>query len=303
MEAMLEQIEEREVKMARPGLLEIEAETFRVCFNRQPFIIRHHLADHPLFNLPRLIELSRRLPADCVRSNAGTLPVNTRLYGGPPTGLPVEEMLRRIEECNAWMVLKFVEQDAEYRELLNRCLDERQALSEPIDPGMYSRAGFIFVSSPASVTPYHLDPEYNFLLQVRGRKTVNMFDVSDRSIMSDQELERYFTDASRYNLSFREEYQAKAKVFELSPGQGLHFPVTAPHWVKNGDEVSISFSITFRTPRADHRGRIYDLNGRLRRLGLKPTPYGQSAVKDAAKLYAARAFGLARKITRRSNSD
>jgi hypothetical protein len=300
---MLELIEEREVKPARSNLLEIEAETFRACFNREPFLIKHNLADHPLFTLPRLIELSQRLPADCVRSNAGDTPVNTRLYGGAPTGLPVEEMLRRIEECNAWLVLKFVEQNAEYNELLNQCLDEIQTLSEPIDPGMYSRAGFIFVSSPRSVTPYHLDPEYNFLLQVRGEKTVNMFDVSDRSIMSDEELESYYTDTSKYNLSFKDEYQPKAKVFDLSPGLGLHFPVTAPHWVKNGNEVSVSFSITFRTLRSQHRERIYDFNGRLRRMGLKPTPFGQSATKDRAKLYAARALGLARKVTRRSGSD
>lgn len=301
---MLEQLEKSEVKAApTPSLLEIESETFRDSFNRQPFLIKHKLADHPLFTLPSLIELSRRLPAECVRSNAGDTAVNTQLYGGRATGLPVEEMLRRIEECNAWLVLKCVEQDAEYGQLLNQCLDEIQTFSDPIDPGMYARAGFIFVSSPRSVTPYHLDPEYNFLLQVRGNKSVSMFDVYDRSIMSDEELESYFMNTSGYNLAYRDEYQAKAKVFELSPGLGLHFPVTVPHWVQNGDAVSVSFSITFRTPRSLQRERIYDFNGRLRRLGLKPTPYGQSAVRDTTKLYAARALGLARRIRRRSNSD
>ena len=43
--------------------------------------------------------------------------------------------------------------------------------------------GFIFVSSPGSVTPYHIDPERNFLLQVRGNKTMHMFDGSDRSLL------------------------------------------------------------------------------------------------------------------------
>ena len=301
---MLEQIAEREIKAtARSSLLEIEAEKFRAHFNREPFLIRHHLEEHPLFTLPRLIELASRLPATSVRSNAGDTSVNTRLYGGRPTNLPVEEMLRRIEECNAWLVLKFVEQDKEYGELLNQCLDEIQALSEPIDPGMHARAGFIFVSSPSSVTPYHLDPEYNFLLQIRGGKSVSMFDVRDRSIMSDEELESYFTDTSKYNLSFKDEYQEKAKVFELSPGMGLHFPVTAPHWVKNGDHVSISFSITFRTRRSQQRERIYDFNGQLRRMGLRPKPYGQSVRRDAAKLYAARALGLARKFKQRSDSE
>ena len=36
-------------KAPMPGLLEIDGETFRSSFNRAPFLIRHHLADHPLF--------------------------------------------------------------------------------------------------------------------------------------------------------------------------------------------------------------------------------------------------------------
>ncbi len=42
-------------------------------------------------------------------------------------------------------------------------------------------------------------------------------------------------------------FEAKSWTFDLQPGSGLHFPVTYPHWVKNADEVSISFSIAFRT--------------------------------------------------------
>jgi hypothetical protein len=291
---------EREEEAARRGLLEIDRATFREGFNRRPFVIRHHLAGHPLFTLTRLIELARTLPHDCIRYGAGDLPVSSGLYGGPPTGLSIEETIRQIEERNSWLVLKFVERDSAYRELLDVCLDEIQTFSEPLEPGMYGRAGFIFISSPSSITPYHLDPEYNFLLQIRGRKSINIFDAEDRSVLSEQELEKYFLAADKYNLSYRDEYQSRAAVYELSGGEGLHFPVTAPHWVKNGEEVSVSFSITFRTPVADRRARIYDLNGRLRRYGVEPTPYGRSALRDAAKLYAARAWGLAGRITRRT---
>ena len=36
---------------------------FAVNFNRKPFVIPHHLTDHPLFDLTSLIDLSRKLPA------------------------------------------------------------------------------------------------------------------------------------------------------------------------------------------------------------------------------------------------
>ena len=143
-------------------LLEIDAETFHAGFDRRPFRIRHALANHSLFDVPRLIKLATRLAEGSIKYGTGDVTTATKLYGGAHTGLSIAETLTRIEECRSWMVLKFVEQDPEYGMLLDSCLDEVEMLSEPLAPGMYQRAGFIFVSSPNSVTPYHFDPEYNF---------------------------------------------------------------------------------------------------------------------------------------------
>ena len=73
--------------------------------------------------------------------------------------------MRRIAECGSWMVLKRVEQDPEYAALLDRCLDGVAAQAGVSLPRMLRREGFIFLSSPSAVTPFHLDPEHNFLLQ------------------------------------------------------------------------------------------------------------------------------------------
>src|SRR5436853_2235330 len=190
---------------------EITADEFPVSFNRQPFLIGHHLAGHPLFELPRLLELAARLPEACVAYNAGNVAVAEGLYRGPRTGLSVEETIRRIEDCQSWMVLKHVELDGEYNALLDACLDEVQAHAEPLAPGMQKREGFIFISSPGSVTPYHLDPEYNFLLQIRGSKTVHIWNPNDRSVLTEEELEAYWEDQK--NIAFRDEYEQKASVF------------------------------------------------------------------------------------------
>jgi hypothetical protein len=79
-------------------------------------------------------------------------------------------------------------------------------------------------------------------------------------------------------------------VCPLNPGDGLHVPVTSPHWVKNGDEVSISFSITFRAPASDRRTIIYTTNAYLRKRGLSPVAYGKSAWRDTAKYFSYRAL-------------
>ncbi len=283
--------------------LEIDEETFRVNFDRIPFFIRHCLGDHPLFSLSNLIELSKRLPPENVEYNAGDVPISLDPAKTPRNGLSIEETIRRIEECRSWMVLKFVESDPEYRHLLHACLSEIGDHSEPIAPGMHQREGFIFISSPESVTPYHIDPECNFLLQIRGQKQVSMFDAADRSILSEQELENFYSGAHR-NLAFKDEYQQKASVFELRPARGLHFPVTAPHWVKNGNSVSVSFSITFRTRASERRSIIHTINSALRGHGLTPTPFGHSSFRDGAKYHTFRALrGTKRLVVGRKSKE
>lgn len=271
-------------------LLRIDPGAFRAGFNTRPFLIGHELARHPLFSLTRLVELSRSLSEDRVEYNTGDVPLTLDPECTPHTGLSVEETIQRIEECRSWMVLKNVEQDPEYRGLLDRCLDEIGVFSEPMAPGMRIREGFIFISSPGSVTPYHIDPEYNFLLQIWGAKTIRMFDGGDREILSERDLEGFLSGGHR-NLVFKDEYDKKAFVFDLAPGDGLHFPVTFPHYVKNGSQVSISFSITFRTPGSERRAIVYKVNAHLRRRGFAPTPAGRSPWLDSMKVHA---YGAAR---------
>jgi hypothetical protein len=66
--------------------------------------------------------------------------------------------------------------------------------------------------------------------------------------------------------------------------------VTAPHWVKNGDQVSVSFSITFRSRRSERRAQVYCMNAQLRRRGIRPSPFGASALSDFLKQLALRAL-------------
>lgn len=279
------------------SLLDLEEPAFRANFGKRPFLVRHRLMQHELFSLPRLIELSRQLPAASVEYNAGDLPVSVDPTRTPQTGLSVEETLRRIAECRSWMVLKNVEQDPAYRDLLAQCLDEVGGVTSTFSPGMSEKVGFIFVSSPGSVTPYHMDPEENFLLQVRGSKTMYVFDREDRSIITDEEIERFLSGAHR-NLAYRDGIQPRAQVFDLTPGLGVHVPVTAPHWVKNGSEVSISFSITFQTRASKRRAHTHRMNAGLRRWGYTPGPVGRSPVLDAGKQLAYRAINRASRLLR-----
>ncbi len=281
------------------SLVELDREVAAAYFDRKPFHLRHGLAGHPSFSLPRLMELARRLPEEFVEYNAGALPVGVRPQETPRNGLSPEETVRRIAECGSWMVLKRVEQDPEYGALLDRCLDEVAAQAGAVLPPMRRREGFIFLSSPGAVTPFHLDPEHNFLLQIRGTKSVSMWDREDRFVLPEAELEKFYAAFVHRNLPWREVFQTTAWVVPLEPGQGLHFPVAVPHWVKNGPEVSISFSITFRSDSSERRELIYRANARLRKLGLSPHPPGRSILLDSTKRAAFSALSELKRVLSR----
>jgi hypothetical protein len=282
---------------APASALDLDPEFFQTNFNRTPYLVRHNLVGHSLFTLPRLIRLAQHMPTEFVEYYAGDVPVNVDWELTPRNGLSVEETIRRIEGHCSWMVLKRVEQDAEYNELLNTILDQIEPLSSPLDPGMRQRAGAVFISSPGAVTPYHMDQEYNFLFQLRGNKTMYVFDGNDRSLLTEQELENHFrhTTIDR-NLVFRDEYTAKGKAFELTPGYALHVPSLYPHWVKNGSSVSISFSAGFDTFSSVRKGSLYRVNQLLRTCGLRPTPVGESPMRDWLKFTAYRGCDRVRRM-------
>jgi hypothetical protein len=90
------------------------------------------------------------------------------------------------------------------------------------------------------------------------------------------------------NLPFREEMHARERIFRLSPGSGLHVPVYCPHWVRVDADVSISFSVTFRSRVSLRRDAVLRFNSRLRRGGLDPTMPGRRVLNDELKYFAER---------------
>jgi hypothetical protein len=140
----------------------------------------------------------------------------------------------------------------------------------------------VFMASPNIVTPYHIDHEANFLCQILGNKDVFLFDPNDRELLSDQEIEKfYFGDLD--GASYQAPLQNRSKAFRLRPGVAVHHPPLAPHWVRNGSDVSISVSINFCMREIDRRAHIYQVNNVLRKIGLNPSPPGQSRIGDIVK--------------------
>jgi hypothetical protein len=238
-------------------------------YPERPTLLPHGLVGHPLLTLDALAALAQRIRPVDVEYNRGDVPVGLDPSLTPANGLSPEETIRRIEECGSWMVLKFVEQDPEYKKLLAETLAELEDLVRPATGAMLKQEAFLFISSPGSVTPFHFDPEHNILLQIRGSKTMTIFPADDEELVSGEAHENFHAGGHR-NLDWRDDHEAKGEAFALAPGQAVYVPVKAPHWVKNGPEVSISFSVTWRSEWSYREEYARRMNRLLRSQGLRP---------------------------------
>ncbi len=261
-----------------------------------PHKLRHALGDHPLLSIEALAQLGEKLPPTSVEYNKGDLPVGIDPALVPANGMTISDTIRFVETSGSWAVLKNIEQHPEYAALLNDLLAELKPHIEAKTGRMLRPQGYIFVSSPDAVTPYHFDPEHNILLQLRGQKVMTQFPAGDALYAPDQTHEGYHTGGHR-NLIWRDELADGGTEWLLSPGEALFVPVMAPHHVKNGPVVSISLSITWRSDWSFAEADARAFNGVLRRIGIRPKAPGRFPAQNSGKSYAWRAI---RKLTNRA---
>ena len=265
-----------------------DREMFRANFDKESFEFQHNLAQHPLFSLDRLIELAQVTQSERPRDlfyDAGTKDLNQRWGDSPKPEFSAAEAVQRIRNCGAWVVLRRADKEPDYKKLLDQCMAELQELSGlNLDRVMKLQEVIMFITSPTRITTYHIDRECSLLMQIQGNKDIHIFNRNDRQVLTEEEVEKFWTvdhNAPRY----KPEFQSHAQIYSLRPGNGVHIPVNFPHWVKNGDDISISLNVNFQY-RDTARANVYRMNYLLRKAGLKPTPPGQSAAKDAFKKVA-----------------
>lgn len=255
--------------------------TFAVNYPEIPHKIAHDLGDHSLLTFEALAKLAEALPVDSIEYNFADLPIG--IDDKPdPTGLTIGETIRNIEKTGSWAAIKNIEQVPAYAELLHSLLAEIRPEIEAKTGAMQKLQGFVFVTSPGGVTPYHFDPEHNILLQIRGSKVMTQFPAGDARFAPDEVHEGYHTGGAR-ELKWRDELLSGGTEFPLLPGEALFVPVMAPHFVMTGPHSSVSLSITWRSDWSFAEADARAFNSILRRIGCKPRSTGRWPVSNKAK--------------------
>jgi hypothetical protein len=270
---------------------------FAANFNQTCFTFDHTLHESPAFDLPNLIEVSKRLPTSYFSTGEAQVADGWRELG-PKKPMTLSETVATIGETQSLVLLKGLAEDPEYGPLFRDVLGE---LEDYAGVALRSDASLwratVIIGSPHRVTPYHIDSEANFLFQLRGEKIIHVFDPSDRTLLTDVELENFYAgdfSAARY----KPERLADAKHIAFPAGKGVHIPLHAPHFVRNGDAVSVAVSVNCELRSNVKLAQLYKFNRLMRKSGIAPASPGTSPWQDRLKLAALGGLGLARRATK-----
>jgi hypothetical protein len=288
--------------LTRQALLNLPPEIFQASFDREPFGFTHGLSELELFDPDSLVGLAKSYdghPRDFYIA-AGAPSPGAEFYSVPHRRDIPSAALEHLEPGGYRVLMKRPENhDPRFRELLDTLFRQIVALRGGLGRERLVRLeSAVLISSAATITPFHFDPEINFFAQIEGEKVYHVFSPS---VLTEAELERFYVrgvvNIGQVELQNRD--PGREHVFDLGPGKGLHQPQNAPHWVETRASRSVSYALVFETDATRARGRVRACNYFLRGLRLRPAPIGSRPALEGMKAGGMRAIIPARKAVLR----
>ncbi|HZP87856.1 MAG TPA: hypothetical protein VFB54_13655 [Burkholderiales bacterium] len=263
-------------------------------FGVAPVRLHHQLHQHALFSDDHLARILERLERDDYYVNT----MNTSRHDltsrreGEIKGLSGIEVLEAVRTGRIWiLVLQPDRLDSAYAALLRQIYDE---ISNRV-PGFrtFHEKMTLLISSPNIQVYYHADVPGQTLWQVRGHKRVYVYP-NKEPFLDQACLEKIVLgEAHEISLPYREEFDRHATVFDLLPGEMLHWPLNAPHRIVNGDCVNVSFTTEHFTAPIRRQYYVNFANGILRhRFGFSQLSQHTSGFSYWAKVGLAAAYKL-----------
>lgn len=259
-------------------------------FGRHAIRLQHSLEDSGLFTDDALAELIDR--ADKANYNIATMGADQHRRNwragdkGRRTGAEVIEAVRN---GRIWINLQRVNGfDPRYSALLERIFAE----VEDNVPGLstYKQSLGVLVSSPNAQVYYHCDVPGQMLWQIRGRKKVYVYSPSE-PFLDPADMEGIILGLTEEEIHYEPWYDEHADVYDLEPGQMLHWPLNGPHRVVNHDCLNVSVTTEHWTNDIRASYAMNYANGVLRRIGVNnpsrvtsgPGFYAKAALAAAVK--------------------
>jgi hypothetical protein len=270
------------------------AENFRSVKETQPFIFTHNIHRSPHFEWAGLRDVVRAASTSEARrggflrepSPRGSFRLGKQEvqdWGSPEFRQKIEQALDTLDVSDARIKISGIAEYLDYGSVIRQITDEiSTATGIDFRKKFYPCTATVLLSSPGTSTPYHIDSEYNFLVQLQGDKLFHSWDGTNRKIVPSAHLEEYWQ-----GIAFRERTTEPPQVFQLQEGNGIYNPPFFPHEVYTCSQPAASISLGF-DPIASEEPEIHRMNSVMRKLHLHPAPIHAHPARDWIKSRALR---------------
>jgi hypothetical protein len=240
-------------------------------FGRETLVVSHNLHEHTMFNDDGLASLLDRYPRDRLGVfTMGHDPVDWRTWEAGNAGdLSGVQLLTMVKEGRIWLNLRAANHYLEdYEALCGELFVDKERHIKGLKTLKHDLG--VLISSPDAQVFYHLDSALVSLWQIRGIKTVRVYEPCAPFARPEQ-IEAVVLRESAEQMPFDPSWDEVAKVVTLEPGMMVTWPQNAPHRIVNGPMMNVSLSVEFMTPAALLRANVVYANGVLRRrFGMAP---------------------------------
>lgn len=252
--------------------------------------LNHRLAETGLFTdeaLARLIDETPRERVTICTMDENPKP-EVRWIAGDAHDLDGAALVAAAKKGHLWVSPRSaMTRHPTYRAVFDQLMAE---FSKSTGMRVLSADAAVLISSAKMGIFFHVDPAETMLWHIRGTKTILVYPPREE-IVTERALEAILLKETLSDLPWRPEMETLAVPVTLTPGQAVSWPIHSPHRVLNGDDLNVSISIEYTTPRSMLANGVFYTNGVLRRrLGLDLKTRGTPDVLKPAYWAAAKAF-------------
>ena len=239
-------------------------------WDRAPQRLGHRLHQSELFGmeaLAGLLDACRREHYSLVHSGARTERRDWR--EGELGGLSGRQVLEAVSKGPMWIhLLDLPAIDARYGAVLDGIFAELKGHMPGFDA--FTRKMGLLISSPGSRTPYHVDLPGMTLWQLHGSKRFYVYPAA-KPFLTPEHVEDIALSGVETTMPYEPWFDEHAQVFDLEPGQMLHWPLNAPHRVDNHDCLNVSMTLEHFTDGIRREHIVTVANAIMRtKLGIAP---------------------------------
>ena len=251
-------------------------------------MLRHDLVGHPLLTIDAVADAAARMPEDLVEHNVGAVPAVLPDGTAPRLAESPGELARNIETNRYWMVLRWIHVLPEYAALRD------ELLREPRDADPRCERPVRGVPLPQRTGHDDTDPlRHGAERPVPGAGSE---DVPPRAPPRRGDEAPSARDPQPSRRAQPPVPSGRPTSLRADAGRRAYVSPEAPHWVGNGPEVSISFSLVWHPRELIRARRVNHFNHALRARGRTPRPPGSSPLVDRMKSGLVWAHQLVRRI-------